>query len=65
MNPQQERIDEHCQSLKLEGLMQRYVALASALPFQAAQTGWPCAVGNGAAVTCAASRDRSSIPHRT
>lgn len=30
MNLQQERIDGHCQSLKLEGLMQRYVALASA-----------------------------------
>jgi hypothetical protein len=29
MNLQQERIDGHCQSLKLEGLMQRYVALAS------------------------------------
>ncbi|ABO57413.1 MULTISPECIES: IS21-like element ISBcen13 family helper ATPase IstB [Burkholderia] len=29
MNLQQERIDGHCQSLKLEGLMHRYVALAS------------------------------------
>ncbi len=27
MNLQQERIDGHCQSLKLEGLMHRYVAL--------------------------------------
>ncbi|ONZ40139.1 ATP-binding protein IstB, partial [Burkholderia cenocepacia] len=25
MNLQQERIDGHCQSLKLEGLMHRYV----------------------------------------
>lgn len=29
MNLQQERIDDHCQSLKLEGLMQHYVALAN------------------------------------
>ena len=29
MNLQQERIDAHCQSLKLEGLMQQYQALAS------------------------------------
>ncbi|MDG0027909.1 IS21-like element helper ATPase IstB [Trinickia sp. Y13] len=29
MNLQQERIDAHCQSLKLEGLMQRYIALAN------------------------------------
>jgi DNA replication protein DnaC len=29
MNLQQERIDAHCHSLKLEGLMLRYVALAS------------------------------------
>lgn len=29
MNLQQGRIDAHCQSLKLEGLMQRYIALAN------------------------------------
>lgn len=28
MNLQQERIDAHCHSLKLEGLMNRYLALA-------------------------------------